>query len=302
MRKAVSLTIAFALAVIGFGFIAATAKAQNSGGERIEQLAERLKTSLDQFDRSVDVALDRSRLDNSELEDQMNALVDELEYEADRLEDRAEDGTPIANDVVNVLGSALRLDVFMLKHRLSPAAERDWAQVRGVLDRMARHYNVAWVWTVTNNPVMSKASKREVLDRIEERADEFSESFDDALDRSRADGRQFEDHMNKVVYAFEEALDRLDSQMARSDEMSERDVLTVMNNAQAIEDYMRKYRMTPRARRDWARVKVNLDDLARMTGVTWVWVAKPGAPVTATDANKPTVQNDGRPGSKPRKP
>lgn len=283
MKKVLFLTTALALAVIFIGTATRTVKGQNS--DRLTPLAERLQSHLEQFERSAETALDRSKLNNSDLEDQMNALVDELEYETDRLEDRADDGVPIARDVVNVLGSALRLDLFMVKHRLSPEAERDWTQVRGVLDQMARLYNVAWVWTVENNPTLTKASKRDLLKRIEDRADEFKDSFEDALDKSRADGKRFEDHMNNVVSTFEKSLDSLESQADRSENLSEKDVMIVMNNALAIEDYMRKYKMTPRARLDWARVKVNLDDLARMTGVTWVWVAKPGS-VTATDATK----------------
>lgn len=283
MKKVLYLIAAFALAVMFTGPAAPTVKGQNSSG--LKPLAERLQSHLDQFERSVGAALDRSKLNNSDLEDQMNALVDELEDEADRLDDRADDGVPIARDVVNVLGSALRLELFIAKHRLSPEAERNWTQVKGVLDQMARLYNVAWVWTVENKPTLTKASKRDLLQRIEDRADDFEDSFEDALDKSGADGKQFEDHMNRVVSTFEKSLDNLKSEVMRSDELSEKDVLIVMNNALAVDDYMRKYKMTPRARLDWARVKVNLDDLARMTGVTWVWVAKPGS-VTATDATK----------------
>lgn len=276
------------LALIGFmlGSPGVTIGAQqNMSKERARSLVNRLETNMDRFSQSVDTALDRSRLDNSEVEDQINALVDEMEYSTDRLEDRVGEG-PIASDVTEVLGDALRLDAFMLKHRLSAAAERDWAQVRSVLDEMAKSYNVAWVWTVTNNPTLSNASKRRVINRLETRADEFRESFDNALDKTRADGTRFEDHMNNVVSTFEKSLDNLEDQVNLSDELKEKDVMIVLNNAQAVDDYMRKYKMTPRAWLDWVRVKVNLDDLARLSKVTWAWVVKPGATaVVPADAN-----------------
>lgn len=299
IRTVISFALALMLAALGLGFTGAQARAQTAGGEQMKQLVKRLEANMDRFKRSADTALDGSRLNNSDLEDQINARVAEVEYAADRLEDRADDGVPITRDVNEVLGSALRLELFMQTHRLSPDAERDWAQVRNVLDRMARAYNVAWVWSTKNVPPMTAEEKRRVLERIETRADEFRDSFDDALDKGRADGTRYEDHMNRVVAAFEESLDNLENQMLRSNEMKERDVLVVLNNALAIEDFMRKYRMTPRAWLDWSRVKLNLDDLARMNNVAWVWTLKPGATgVTAAAANTNTgatnVRSDGQ--------
>src|SRR3712207_6698877 len=140
----------------------------------------------------------------------------------------------------------------MQTNRLSPATQRDWAQVRKVLDELARVYNVAWVWTVKNYPPLTNASRRRVINRLETRADEFRDSFDDALDKSRVDGKPYEDHLNEVVATFEKSLDDLEDQVNRSDKMNEKDVLVVLNNAHVIDDYMRKYKMTPRARLDWA--------------------------------------------------
>src|SRR5688572_11755997 len=54
---------------------------------QMQNLLDRIETSTDRFSRSLDAALDRSRFNGTDLEDQANALVDELEFATDRLED-----------------------------------------------------------------------------------------------------------------------------------------------------------------------------------------------------------------------
>jgi hypothetical protein len=263
------------------------ANMNQTGSNSLERLVQRLESNMDRFKKSADRAMDRSSVDGSRLEDRVNSLISEIELATDRLERRVDD-QPIASDAVDVLGSALPLHMFMLRNRLTPRAQSDWARVKQSLEQLARHFNVAWVWSVNNNPALSKSTRRQIVDRIERQADQFRESFDDALDQSRVDGKQFEDHMNRVVSTFEESLDNLERQVDQSNELKEKDVLIVMNNALAIDDYFRRYKLTPRAVRDWARVKSGLDDLALMSNVTWAWVAKPeNSAITATDANKP---------------
>lgn len=110
-----------------------------------------------------------------------------------------------------------------------------------------------------------------IVEQLESNADDFRSSFDDALDRGPRDGTAYEDYANQVVAAFERALDRLDDYANGSGELGQEDVRTVLDNAQVIEGFMRENRLTPRARRDWARVRTNLDELARMSSVAWVW-------------------------------
>ena len=46
---------------------------------QMQNVLERLESNTDRFCRSVDAALEHSRLNNTDLQDQANALVDELE-------------------------------------------------------------------------------------------------------------------------------------------------------------------------------------------------------------------------------
>lgn len=243
-----------------------------------ERTLKRLETNTDRFSKSIDASLDRSRLNDSALEDQTNALVDELEFTTDRLKERAEDGIVIHSDVYEVLRRGTRLDMFMNTHNLSPVAQRDWKRVRGDLGLLARSYGVPWTWVpnTVNNSALNRASTQHVLRRLEQTADEFRESFDNSLDKSRLDGSSYEDFMNNVVATFERALDKLKGQANTSGPLDGEDLRTALNNAATIDEFLRRQSLSLRIRRDWARVKANLDDLAFLNKVAWDWSVRPG--------------------------
>jgi len=242
-----------------------------------KQLVSSLETNTDRFSTSVDAALDRGRLGGSDLEDQFNALVDEFERATDRLEDRMDQDMVIGADVREVLRRGLTLDRFMKSHTLTPAAQADWNLVKSNLEQLAGSYSIEWVWAPTTDAALNRASTRQVINRLEEAADEFRDSFEATLDRSVIDGREYENFMNKVVATFENTLDRLDDQTGRSDNLNTNDLNTVLNNAKAIDDFLLRHNVSGRAMRDWARVKANLDDLAFMNRVAWSWSTRPAS-------------------------
>jgi hyperosmotically inducible protein len=238
-----------------------------------ERILRQLEMNTDRFSRSIDAALDRSRLNESNLEDQVNALVDEFEFATDRLKERVEDNMVISLDVNEVLRRGMHLDAFMHRHTLAAAAERDWRVVRNDLDQLARVYGVTWTWipeAVRRSP-LTKASTKQVIQRLEDAADQFRTSFDAGVDRSRLDGSSYEDFMNKVVAEFERSVDKLEEQ---SGDLNAADVRVALNNAAAIDDFLRRQRLDARTQRDWARVKANLDDLAFLNSVAWDWTMR----------------------------
>ncbi|HEX5885034.1 MAG TPA: BON domain-containing protein [Pyrinomonadaceae bacterium] len=256
-----------------------------------KQLISSLETNTDRFSTSVDAALDRGRLDDSNLEDQFNALVDEFELAADRLKDRMDDDFTIASDVREVLRRGLQLDMFMKSHKLTPAAQTNWNHVKTNLEQLARAYSIAWVWVPSTDTAMNRASTRQVIDRLEEAANDFRDSFEGSLDRSRLDDTVYEDFMNKVVATFENTLDRLEDESDRSGNLNTDDLNIVLNNAKAIDDFLRKHNTSARAMRDWFRVRANLDDLAFLNHVTWNW-SRPAAPIAARNSRSMPRQSN----------
>ena len=236
-----------------------------------KQLVNSLEKNTDQFTSSVDTALDRSSHDDSNLEDQFNALVDEFEMATDDLKDQIHDDMVIAPDVRDVLRRGLSINRLMEVHKLTPAAQSSWNMVKGNLDELAKAYSISWVWAPSTDVTLNRASTRRVLNRLEEASDNFRDSFDATLDRSRIDGTEYEDFMNKVVATFENTLDKLEDQSNQSGNLETSDLNVVIDNAKAIDDFLRKHKAGTRTLRDWNRVKANLYDLATLNNLNWDW-------------------------------
>ncbi|HEX5887002.1 MAG TPA: BON domain-containing protein [Pyrinomonadaceae bacterium] len=259
---------------------------------QMQNLLERLEKNTDRLQSSMDSALDYSRFNDTDVEDQANALVDELENATDRLKDRVEDHIVNNYDVNEVLRRGLYLDMFMLRHDFLPAAERDWQMVRSDLDRMARLFAVTWTWVPGSiqNSALNKSWTKQVINRLEETTDQFRNSFDAGLDRSRIDGSAYEDFMNSVMAQFERVVDKLEDDANSSKQLASTDITLALTNAAEIDDFLRRYTLPARTRRDWARVKANLDDLAFVNRVAWDWRRRSGAAPLAR--NVPQAQGE----------
>src|SRR5688572_5800431 len=273
LRSSFRLLLLMAAFAIGLGYTANVRGQQFRTTTQIQNVLDRLERNTDRFSRSLDAALDRSRLNNTDLEDQANALVDELEFATDRLEDRADDNMVNTFDVNEVLRRGMYLDMFMHRHDFSSAAERDWLMLRSDLDRLARIHSLTWSWVpqTIQNSRLNKAWTNQVIQRLEETTDQFRTSFDAGLDSSRIDGSAREDFMNSVMAQFERSVDKLEADAESSKELNPTDITLALTNAAEIDTFLRRYTLPERTRRDWARVKANLDDLAFINRVAWEW-------------------------------
>jgi hypothetical protein len=114
---------------------------------QVEQLMHRLKKDSDRFRKSLDSSLDRSRLDGTKREDNINAFVKDFDKESARLYERFKDHKSVGGDVQSVLERAAEIERFMRNHQFrNGRAERDWSAVRADLDELAQAYNVTWNW------------------------------------------------------------------------------------------------------------------------------------------------------------
>ena len=270
-----SITVALMLALIGIGASVQAQTMSGMGDRRMAQLVRRLETSTDRFSNSLDAALDRSFLDGSMREDNVNALVDAFEYETDQLRERVEDREAVVGDVEAVLVRGLRLDTFMRRHRLNPRVQRDWAMVRSDLDQLARVFNVVWVWDFNRNTQVRNIPVRQVIRRVESTTDEFQNTLDGALDRSSLNGTELENEINALVQNLEKEADGLRDRMDNrpGGGIAPADVEALLGRAMLVDTFMFNHgmKLNDRARRDWARVRANLDELAAAYNVVWVW-------------------------------
>jgi hypothetical protein len=266
--------------------LVASAAAQVSGqpyrisDREVARLLDRVKSKTGTFRDRLKKALNQSRIDHTQREDDINAYVKAFEEETKRLEDRFDQHKSAAPDVESVLNRAARIDSFMMRHPLDARVQGDWATLRADLGLLANAYNVSWQWSgdwrtrpVADLPYrVSDKQVEEIIHRIESQSDVFRKSLDRALDKSRLDGTKREDDINTFTKEFYSETKRLHDHFD-DHKSTASDVQTVLDRAAQIEQFMRRNRLRndQDARRDWATLRGHLNELAQVYSVNWRW-------------------------------
>ncbi|HEY2960851.1 MAG TPA: hypothetical protein VGJ37_00420 [Pyrinomonadaceae bacterium] len=250
-------------------------------GRIIKQIENQTKT----FRKSLDDALDRSRVNGTRREDDINAFVKAFEEQTKRLHDRFNDHKSVAADVEAVLDRAAAIDGFMGRQRLRERAENDWFALKASLDELAQAYNVSWRWGGpvslaggSNLPYGGSAlpyrltdkEVEQILRNIERQSDRFKSGLDSALDKSRLNGTQREDDVNEFIKQFDKEVKRLHDRFADHKSVAA-DVQSVLDRAARIDDFMSRRQLDRKAQDDWSTLRANLDELSQAYGVDWRW-------------------------------
>jgi hypothetical protein len=140
------------LALIAMSVLVLVGSAQYLTAQRpwyrgnVGEIIKDLESDTDQFKSSLDTALDRSRLNGTKTEDEINGYVKHFEEATDRLRNRSEDRNYAPGLAREVLNRGRAINRFMTTHQLGPNAEGDWARVRNDLNRLANAYFIRWRW------------------------------------------------------------------------------------------------------------------------------------------------------------
>lgn len=279
--------------------VAAPAQAQvvgqpyRLGDKEVEKILHRIENQANNFRKSLDSALDRSRLNGTNREDDINAFIKNFDEQTKRLHDRFDDHKSVAADVKAVLNSAVSIDQFMHRQRLNDRAQNDWSTLRASLDDLAQAYNVTWRWegvavlgpstVVVGSPVGVVASTpgglpyrltdkevERILHRIEDQSGKFRSSLDSALDRSRLNDTDREDDINAFIKEFDQEVKRLHDRFDDRKSVAA-DVQSVLDRAARIDAFMRRRGLSERAQNEWSALRANLDQLAEAYTVEWRW-------------------------------
>ena len=252
--------------------------------KEVERILHRMENQANKFRHSLDAALDRSRLNGTNREDDINAFIKNFDEQTKRLHDRFDDHKSVAADVEAVLNSAASIDQFMRRQHLNERAQNDWSTLRGNLDELAAAYNVTWRWeglaavgpttVVTATPVglpyrLSDKEVERILHGIEEQSGKFRSSLDSALDKSSLNNTDREDDVNAFIKEFDREVRRLHDRFDEHKSVAA-DVQAVLDRAARIEGFMRRRGLTE-AQNEWSALRANLDQLAEAYSVTWRW-------------------------------
>jgi hypothetical protein len=279
MRKTIfqSFYLILISAVFASGsFLQAQVRPYRATDRQVENLLTRLEQRTDLYRRSMDAALDNSRLQGSDTEDMFMSYVTEFENATDRLRRNFDDRRSVASDVEEVLNRASFINSFMQRNRISAVAQRDWTNIRADLNTLASYYNVSWNWNSqvpTNNARpyrVSDATVQNLLTRIEANTDLFRRQVDRTLDRSRVNNTVSEDVITNYITDFENATDRLKQRFDARQSVAA-DVEEVLSRANGIENLLSNNRFNNNVQRTWSSVKSDLNMLAGYYSVSWDW-------------------------------
>lgn len=151
MRRIFSVALVLAFASLAATTTQAQIRTNRMNNQQVRQVITRIENRTDVFRASLDARLDRSRINNTNAEDNINQIVSDFENATNQLRDRFNSRQAVSADVQNVLNQAALIDSFMRRNRLGARAERDWASLRVDLNELARLYGVAWRWDNTTN-------------------------------------------------------------------------------------------------------------------------------------------------------
>lgn len=242
-------------------------KCLDSDRRSIRQLLDRIENRTDDFRTSLDRALDRSRLNGSQREDNINQLLREFEDATNRLRERYNSDQDVTNEVREVLRRSSRIDNFMRRQRLDDRAESNWASLRQDLNQLERKTDRRGrCGNDNNNNNNNNRSIKELLNRIESRTNSFRSSLDDALDSSRLNGSQREDNINQLVREFEDATNRL-QERSNSNQRVDDELQELLRRASRIDNFMRRQRLGNRAENEWVSIRRDLNVLSRMYNI-----------------------------------
>lgn len=108
-----------------------------------------------------------------------------------------------------------------------------------------------------------------IIKRLETNTDQFRSSLDVDFDNTNNDERR-EAIVEARVAGFEFATDRLRDRVADG-EVIPSDIENILSRALMIEQSLQKAKVSPEAKEDWKRIRMNLDNLAKAYNVSWVW-------------------------------
>jgi len=255
--------------------------------KEVEKIIRRIEQQSDHFRSSLDSALDKSRFNGSNREDDINSFIKDFYEQTKHLRNRFDKHQSASADVEAVLDRATRIDNFMSRNRLTSKAQDDWSTLKSNLDELASAYNVSGRWGGYRNerapvsPIGStvggvpyRVTDREVervLRQIEQQSDHFRSALDSSLDKSRLNGSRDEDDINRFVKDFYEQTKRLRDHF-NDHKSTSGDVEAVLDRAASIDSFMRRNPMRKHdAMREWERLRGNLDELAQVYNVSWQW-------------------------------
>jgi hypothetical protein len=268
LKTFVSVFILLALSMIGVSAQAQRQPSRNTD-RQVGVILQRLDRSTIRFHNSLNLALNRVRVDQADARDDINSTEPAFVAALAQLKNQFNRRRAVAADVENVLQRASLVNAYMTRNPLNLQVQNHWIAVRNDLNALANAYGVSWQWngqtfpTVTSNRSgrLSDSELGRLILRIDTGGDTFRSSLTDAFGESRYDQTRSEENMNNAVRGFKNATDQLRNQFDARQPVNGF-VERLLARATPIDTYMRNNRLSDRAQSDWSTLRGDLNTLA----------------------------------------
>jgi len=274
-----STTAVFTLllfSIIGLGI---QAQPNRNNTRQVGNMLQRLERSSSRFRNSLNVALVQRSVDQTQPQNDVSTFQSGLDLAIKQFRDQFTRRLAVASDVESILQKASPINSFINQNTLNPRVKNDWASVRTDLNTLATVYAVNWQWNqltpmkvdANGSFPLSDSELNQLIQQIENGGDNFRVSLTDAFFRRPYDRTRVEGSMNDALRGFKKATDqvriRFDARQLISD-----DVKQLLDQAEALDNFMRDNPLTDRARSDWSTLRANLSVLANAYDVAPSWI------------------------------
>jgi hypothetical protein len=143
IRRTVSLALVLALTSVGL-FAQTTRRISRVRENQVRQVIHNLEDHTDQFRSTLDTTLDRSSIDGTRAEDNLNTFVSDFQGAVQRLHQRFDNRQETTADVQDVLNRSTRINNFLQRRQLDTRVTNNWSNVRTDLSELATAYGLSF--------------------------------------------------------------------------------------------------------------------------------------------------------------
>ncbi|MBK8147002.1 MAG: hypothetical protein IPK58_02000 [Acidobacteria bacterium] len=200
MKSLVSVYVIAVLAVLG---LAGSALAQKAPNQReVAGTLRSLDSKVDDLRYSLRYGL-RDSDDVDSLENDVVELDRLIRAFQTNLNQRREN----ADDVLDVLNAAKSISDYLRSNRVNDTVQKDWNDVRTLLDRLARNYSVNWDWNAGGNTTRTMPMSSNSLTGTYQLDASRSEDTRDIVENSDVSDAERQDLENKLEAAEQIAIE-----------------------------------------------------------------------------------------------
>lgn len=145
-KRGTFITLSLLMLLSSLSLTALAQRPYRVSDRQLDTLLRRIETRADAFQSSLAQALNRSRINGTNREQEINDYVRAFEAATDRLRSNFNGRSTTSSDVEEVLGRGWAINNFVKNNNLGYPAAGNWNNLRSDLRTLAGYFNLSWRW------------------------------------------------------------------------------------------------------------------------------------------------------------